>query len=282
MDELALPSPSNTVRPDSRITDHQAGTENPFCLATPAHRCHNFAVPEHKHKCEVPRYTAALLDSLIRTSSLGPKQVELLPWLNTPFVCFPDVAPILPSSRCFLKFISKQELAGRAVLDFGSGSGVLAVFASKLGADKVDAIDINASAVEATKENAARLGFADRIRVIQSDGFTHAKERYDLILANLPVVDADSPAGVRFGLFDPEYALHQRFFSELQQHLKPGGSAYVCHADLQDEWPFSRLVSLTKQRELAAHIVLRQNIEGVAWRLYCISPTALETPKLKS
>lgn len=219
-----------------------------------------------------PKRTTELLDTLVRASAGGPQFVDLQPWLPTPFICRSNVAPVLPSSRCFVEFMLTQKLEGRTILDFGSGSGILAVMAQKLGATTVDAIDINPEAVAATKENACRYGFANRITAIQSDGFKSLSGKYDLILANLPMVDDNTETGVLFGLFDPQFALHRHFFSQLRQYLKPGGSAVICHSEFQEDWPFPRLDSLIRQHRLQSELVFQKAGEAVDWQLYRITP----------
>lgn len=63
-----------------------------------------------------------------------------------------------------LQWITEQgELAGAPVLDFGCGSGVLAVAATLLGAESAFAVDVEAAAIEATEHNAEHNGVADRV-----------------------------------------------------------------------------------------------------------------------
>ena len=69
------------------------------------------------------------------------------------------------------------------VLDFGSGSGILAIAAAVLGAQHVDAIEIDAAVHEAIRANAARNGIADRVRVAAE--LPAAGTGYDLVLANI-------------------------------------------------------------------------------------------------
>ena len=75
------------------------------------------------------------------------------------------------------------EAPARAVLDVGTGSGILAVAAAKLGAETVTAVDIDPLAVDAAREAARRNGVADRVRV--SEGSVPVSGEYDLVLANL-------------------------------------------------------------------------------------------------
>ncbi len=73
---------------------------------------------------------------------------------------------------------------GQTVLDMGSGTGVLAILAEKLGATDIDAIDIDEWAFENAEENKTRNG-ASRITCYQSGAELLGKKIYDTILANI-------------------------------------------------------------------------------------------------
>jgi ribosomal protein L11 methyltransferase len=80
---------------------------------------------------------------------------------------------------------------GSLVLDQGTGSGILAIAAAKLGARAVDAVDISAVAVRTARENVAHNGLAGRVLVEQvrddepPGGAARGETRYDLIVANI-------------------------------------------------------------------------------------------------
>lgn len=74
-----------------------------------------------------------------------------------------------------------SDLSGKNVLDHGTGTGVLAVFAKRLGAKQVVAIDIDDKSVENAKENAALNGEEIDVRL----GDTVPDGLFDLILANI-------------------------------------------------------------------------------------------------
>ena len=116
------------------------------------------------------------------------------------------------TTRMCLLALEERIMHGMKVLDAGCGSGILSIAAARLGAGRVDAIDIDPIAVRATKENAARNGVQ---RIVQAaEGSlgeawpfaAPAAGRYDLVLANLssrlvqelaaPIVDALRPGGV--------------------------------------------------------------------------------------
>ncbi len=61
-----------------------------------------------------------------------------------------------PTTRLCLRWLEANLHAGESVLDYGCGSGILAIAAAKLGATVVTGIDIDPQAVEAARDNAAR------------------------------------------------------------------------------------------------------------------------------
>ena len=70
-----------------------------------------------------------------------------------------------PTTALCLQWLDSLDLSGKTVIDFGCGSGILAIAAIKLGAAKVIGIDIDPQALLASKDNAARNGVADKIEV---------------------------------------------------------------------------------------------------------------------
>ena len=73
-----------------------------------------------------------------------------------------------PTTRLCLKAIEQCLSPGQAVLDVGTGSGVLAIAAAKLGAHPVLAIDADPQAVSAAQQNVAMNGVANQIKVQHS------------------------------------------------------------------------------------------------------------------
>lgn len=90
-----------------------------------------------------------------------------------------------PSTRLIAEeLVRLGSLTGFTVLDVGCGSGLLAVVAAALGADRVVAIDIDHEAVGATLGNAAVNGVADRIEV-SSTPANLIREEFDVVVANI-------------------------------------------------------------------------------------------------
>lgn len=74
-----------------------------------------------------------------------------------------------PTTALCLTWLDGQDLRDRGVIDFGCGSGILAIAALKLGAARATAIDHDPQAMMATSDNAARNDVAARLTVLHSD-----------------------------------------------------------------------------------------------------------------
>ncbi|MGL4764742.1 MAG: 50S ribosomal protein L11 methyltransferase [Aeromonas sp.] len=70
-----------------------------------------------------------------------------------------------PTTALCLQWLDGLDLAGKTVVDFGCGSGILGIAALKLGAARVIGIDIDPQAIQASRDNAARNGVADQIEL---------------------------------------------------------------------------------------------------------------------
>ena len=88
------------------------------------------------------------------------------------------------TSLC-LETLDSMVKGGERVLDIGTGSGILAIAALKLGADSAEGVDIDPMCVRTAGENAARNGVADRFKVLVGDLSDKASGRYDIITANI-------------------------------------------------------------------------------------------------
>ncbi len=92
------------------------------------------------------------------------------------------------TTRLCLALMEKHMKKGMTVLDMGTGSGILAIYAAKIGAGKIDAYDIDPVAVRVAKENIAENGVEDKIFCDVSDLMQNAdktKEKYDFVCANI-------------------------------------------------------------------------------------------------
>jgi len=86
-----------------------------------------------------------------------------------------------PTTRLCLRWLAANLAPGQSVLDYGCGSGILAIAAAKLGAAAVAGTDVDPQAIEASRANAARNGV--RARFVLPDAL--APDPVDVIVANI-------------------------------------------------------------------------------------------------
>ena len=80
-----------------------------------------------------------------------------------------------------LDWLAHARLTGRRVLDVGSGSGILAIAAARLGASQVVAVDHDPQARLASADNA----HANGVELPVLDDVLHVRERFDIVLVNI-------------------------------------------------------------------------------------------------
>ena len=144
-----------------------------------------------------------------------------------------------PTTRMCLRWIARQggeagaQALGR-VLDYGCGSGILAMGAAKFGAVDIDAVDIDTAAVEATRQNAQANGVQ-----LNAGLPDQARGEYQTVLANIlatplkvlaPLLCAHVADGGHLVLA----GILERQAEELQQAYAPWLSLRV--ADSEDGW----------------------------------------------
>jgi ribosomal protein L11 methyltransferase len=89
-----------------------------------------------------------------------------------------------PTTAMCLAWLDGQSLTGSRLLDYGCGSGILALAALALGARQATGVDIDPQAVTATLANAGRNGVSDRLVAGPPESLP-AGERFDVIVANI-------------------------------------------------------------------------------------------------
>jgi len=140
-----------------------------------------------------------------------------------------------PTTRMCLRWLARQgDLAGKRVLDYGCGSGILAIAAGLLGAQDLEGVDIDPAAVTSTTHNAEANGV--HVRVGQPE---LAQGEYDIVLANIlatplkllaPLLCAHLKAGAPLVLA----GLLERQVEELQAVYAPWLALRV--ADAEEGW----------------------------------------------
>lgn len=86
-----------------------------------------------------------------------------------------------PTTRLCLEWLEREAGPGRSLLDYGCGSGILAIAGGKLGASPVDGVDIDPRAVEAARYNAENNGVVATFALADRP----LAGVYDLVVANI-------------------------------------------------------------------------------------------------
>jgi len=124
-----------------------------------------------------------------------------------------------------------------AALDFGTGSGCLAVaLALQCPRARVTALEISPDALEVARQNVERHGLRERVQLLPSDGFAAVSEeaRFHLIISNPPYIPTGEIETLQpeVRAFDPRLALDggadglafvRRLAAEAGSRLAPGG-----------------------------------------------------------
>lgn len=139
-----------------------------------------------------------------------------------------------PTTRMCLRWIAAHPPRGQRVLDYGCGSGILAIGAALHGAASVDAVDIDEAAVQATIDNASANG----VQLVAGLP-DQASGVYNTVLANILATPLKVLAPLLAGHVAPGGALVlagvlERQTAELQAAYRPWLSLEV--ADTEDGW----------------------------------------------
>ena len=86
-----------------------------------------------------------------------------------------------PTTRLCLEWLERSVTPGLSVLDYGCGSGILAIASARLGAAEVVGVDIDEQAVIASRSNAERNGVSARFQ----DSERELSGQFDLVIANI-------------------------------------------------------------------------------------------------
>ena len=145
----------------------------------------------------------------------------------------------IPSDDTFLLAENLEIKEGQSVLEIGTGSGLVSMYASLL-TDDVTATDINYNALELAEKN-FKLNNINTIRLEFGDLFEPVKnEKFDVILFNTPYLPTDSDDIINDDL---NYAFDggldgrkviDRFIDQVSNHLNDKGIVQIIQSSLSD------------------------------------------------
>jgi methylase of polypeptide subunit release factors len=126
----------------------------------------------------------------------------------------------------------------RVAYDVGTGTGVLAAVLAHRGFERVVATDDSPRALACARDNAHRLGLAERIEVVgpclYPDGPDGLDGRADLVVSNPPWIPARPTSELDHGVYDEGGGMLLGFLAGLAGHLAPEGEGWLVHSDLAE------------------------------------------------
>jgi release factor glutamine methyltransferase len=159
----------------------------------------------------------------------------------------PETELLAETGWNFLLAAPKPSEGGSTALDFGTGTGCIAIaLAAKCPNAKIIATDISTDALALAKENAAKNNVAERIEFLQGDGFAALPKdlQFDLIISNPPYIASGEIETLEpeVKIFDPRAALdggadglnfYRTLATQSKSFLKPAGKIMLEFGDGQ-------------------------------------------------
>jgi len=137
------------------------------------------------------------------------------------------------TTRLCLSLLQSLELAGRRVIDVGTGSGVLAIAAAKRGAASVVALDEDPEALRNARENVARNDVAALVDVKEAELATYEDRAANVVVANLTG------------------AVIRRYAGQLARLVEPGGALIVSGFSIAEALDVAHAFRCAATREMA-------------------------------
>lgn len=188
--EPGLPPQATAWRRSRVIALLAAGQDAPVLLAAAANAAGLAATPALETRIVAEQDWVS-----VTQAQFDPIQVGARIWVVPSWHAAPDPSAIVleldpglafgtgshPTTRLCMQWLEQHVTAGASVLDYGCGSGILAILAKKCGASRVVGIDIDPQAVEAAQRNSER----NRVDVAFGLPETNPSDTFDLVVANI-------------------------------------------------------------------------------------------------
>lgn len=138
------------------------------------------------------------------------------PFYDLEFIVTPDVLIPRPETEGLVEraiaWANKRNEPDVAIVDVGVGSGAIALTLAKhLPQTTVYGIDISDAVLRVARQNEVALGLAGRVHWMQGDllaPLVASRQKFDLIIANLPYISTDEMIGLAVAEYEPHLALH--------------------------------------------------------------------------
>jgi methylase of polypeptide subunit release factors len=158
---------------------------------------------------------------------------------------------------------------GDSVLDYGTGTGFLAIQAAMRGANVI-AVDVNENAIECAIVNARKARVDGRIDFRCGKNLTtlHPHETFDVIFAGMPWDDAVPTDVLEMSVYDQDFTMRRTLFESAVKILRVGGRIIVSSS----EGHLDRYPGLYGGESFAHEIVAQREIKDLVHYAVLITP----------
>lgn len=159
---------------------------------------------------------------------------------------------------------------GDRVLDYGTGSGFLAIAAAKLGASQVLALDNSQAALVCAQFNVIQNEVESIVELRHSNELEALKpdEKFDLIVAGLPWEAAVPQNSLETSFYDAAFKMRYALFKEGPLRLTKNGRILITYAKhVQDKLPIEQFIEGYHYK-----ILKEKNLKDEPHYIYCITP----------
>jgi ribosomal protein L11 methyltransferase len=144
-----------------------------------------------------------------------------------------------PTTALCLEWLASHDLTGKTVIDYGCGSGILAIAAVLLGAKQAYAVDIDPQALTATIMNSEKNQVQDKIMTFLADQFAAENFKAEVVLANILAKPLVEMAGLISGLVSQNGQLILSGILAEQAEFVVNAYQVHCYMDIavqQEDW----------------------------------------------
>lgn len=182
------------------------------------------------------------------------------------------VYPTSELSEIFLDVMDDPGIGvheGSDVLDYGSGTGFLAIQAARRGV-RVVAIDVNEAAIECGRLNAARYQVQASIDFRPGESLDRIgpDERFNVVVAGMPWDDAKPCDMTERSVYDPHFEMRRALYRAIPKLLKPGGRVFISSSEEHEK----RYPGLRTGWDLRFEVVRERRIKGLLHHVVMIRP----------
>lgn len=145
----------------------------------------------------------------------------------------PHYGVFAPVRQEYVDLVAATPLPARTLaFDIGTGTGVLAAVLAHRGVERVVATDSDPRAVACAADNLARLGFAERAEVVQTD--LYPPGRAPLVVGNPPWLPGRPRTPLDHAVYDPGSRMLRGFLDRARRHLARDGEAWLVLSDFAE------------------------------------------------